>query len=111
MVIEEALRLCPPNRSVGREALNDCEIGDYHVPAGTQLLMSPWVVHRDSRHFDSPEEFKAERWTPELTKQLLKYAFFPFGGGPQDLYRRRFCDDGRNAGYCDNLTKLQADPS
>lgn len=83
MVIKEALRLYPPNRSVGREALNDCEIGDYHVPAGTQLLMSQWVVHRDPRYFDSPEEFKPDRWTTEFTKQLPKYAYFPFGGGPR----------------------------
>ena len=83
MVIKEAMRLYPPNRSVGREALNDCEIGDYHVPAGTQLLMSQWVVHRDSRYFDSPEEFLPERWTPEFMRQLPKYAYFPFGGGPR----------------------------
>ena len=83
MVIKEALRLYPPNRSVGREALNDCEIGDYHVPAGTQLLMSQWVVQRDSRYFDSPEEFRPERWTTEFTKQLPRYAYFPFGGGPR----------------------------
>ncbi|HEV7475287.1 MAG TPA: cytochrome P450 [Pyrinomonadaceae bacterium] len=83
MVIREALRLYPPNRSVGREALNDCEIGDYHVPAGTQLLMSQWVVHRDSRYFDEPEEFKPDRWTTEFIKQLPKYAYFPFGGGPR----------------------------
>jgi cytochrome P450 len=83
MVIKEALRLYPPNRSVGREALNDCEIGDYHVPAGTQLLMSQWVVQRDSRYFAGPEEFKPDRWTTEFTKQLPKYAYFPFGGGPR----------------------------
>ena len=83
MVIKEALRLYPPNRSVGREALNDCEIGDYHVPAGTQILMSQWVVQRDSRYFDSPEEFKPERWTAEFAKQLPRYAYFPFGGGPR----------------------------
>jgi cytochrome P450 len=83
MVIKEALRLYPPNRSVGREALNDCEIGDYHVPAGTQLLMSQWVVQRDSRYFAVPEEFKPERWTTEFTKQLPRYAYFPFGGGPR----------------------------
>ena len=83
MVIKEAMRLYPPNRSVGREALNDCEIGDYHVPAGTHLLMSQWVVHRDSRYFDSPEEFLPERWTPEFMRQLPKYAYFPFGGGPR----------------------------
>ncbi|MEP6818893.1 MAG: cytochrome P450 [bacterium] len=83
MVIKEAMRLYPPNRSVGREALNDCEIGNYHVPVGTQLLMSQWVVHRDSRYFDSPEEFLPERWTPEFMRQLPKYAYFPFGGGPR----------------------------
>ena len=83
MVIKEAMRLYPPNRSVGREALNDCAIGDYHVPAGTQLLMSQWVVHRDSRYFASPEEFLPERWTPEFMRQLPKYAYFPFGGGPR----------------------------
>ncbi|MEP6568713.1 MAG: cytochrome P450 [Acidobacteriota bacterium] len=83
MVIKEATRLYPPNRSVGREALNDCEIGDYHVPAGTQLLMSQWVVHRDSRYFESPEKFHPERWTPEFVAQLPKYAYFPFGGGPR----------------------------
>ncbi len=83
MVIKEALRLYPPNRSVGREALNDCEIGGYYVPAGTQVIMSQWVVQRDPRHFESPEEFRPERWTPEFTKQLPKYAYFPFGGGPR----------------------------
>ena len=83
MVIKEALRLYPPNRSAGREALNDCEIGDYHVPAGTQLLMSQWVVQRDPRYFDSPEKFKPDRWTTEFTKQLPRYAYFPFGGGPR----------------------------
>ncbi len=83
MVIKEAMRLYPPNRSVGREALNDCEIGNYQVPAGTQLLMSQWVVHRDPRYFDSPEEFLPERWTPEFMRQLPKYAYFPFGGGPR----------------------------
>lgn len=82
-VVKEALRLYPPNRSVGREALNDCEIGDYHVPAGAQLLMSQWVVHRDSRYFESPAEFHPHRWTTEFSKQLPKYAYFPFGGGPR----------------------------
>ena len=84
------MRLYPPNRSVGREALNDCEIGDYHVPAGTQLLMSQWVVQRDAKYFDSPEEFRPERWTPEFTSQLPKYSYFPFGGGSRVCIRQDF---------------------
>jgi cytochrome P450 len=89
-VIREAMRLYPPNRSVGREALNDCEIGNYYVPAGTQILMSQWVVQRDARYFEKPDEFRPERWTPEFTRQLAKYAYFPFGGGPRVCIGRDF---------------------
>lgn len=70
--------------------MNDCEIGDYDVPAGTQVLMSQWVVQRDARWFESPQEFRPERWTPEFTKQLPKYAYFPFGGGPRVCIGRDF---------------------
>jgi cytochrome P450 len=90
MVITEAMRLYPPNRSVGRQALNDCEIADYDVPAGTQLLMSQWVMHHDPRHFDCPEEFKPERWTTDFTKQLPKFAYFPFGGGARACIGKDF---------------------
>lgn len=84
------MRLYPPNRSVGREALNDCEIGDYHVPAGTQLLMSQWVIHRDPRYFDRPDKFEPDRWTTEFTQQLAKFAYFPFGGGARTCIGKDF---------------------
>jgi cytochrome P450 len=90
MVIKEAMRLYPPNRSVGREALNDCEIGDYHVPAGTQLLMSQWVMHRDPRYFDCPDKFEPDRWTTEFTQGLPKFAYFPFGGGARTCIGKDF---------------------
>lgn len=81
MVVKEALRLYPPALIMSREAVRDCEVGGYRVRAGTQILISQWVMHRDSRFFDDPEKFKPERWTDELTKQLPRYAYFPFGGG------------------------------
>lgn len=80
-VVKETLRLYPPAWIMSREALQDCEVGGYRVPAGTQLLISQWVMHRDPRFFDDPEEFKPERWTDELTKRLPRYAYLPFGGG------------------------------
>ena len=45
--------------------------------------MPTWVVHRDERFFPEPDEFRPERWTPEFTMSLPKYAYFPFGGGPR----------------------------
>jgi cytochrome P450 len=83
MIAKEALRLYPPAYAVGREAVKDCEIGGYFVPAGMQVFMPTWVVQRDTRFFKDPQRFEPERWTPEFTASLPKYAYFPFGGGPR----------------------------
>ncbi|MCI0524175.1 MAG: cytochrome P450 [Acidobacteria bacterium] len=83
MVIKEAMRLYSPAWMIGREAIRDCQIGDYVVPRGAQVAMSQWVMHRDPRFFDQPEEFKPERWAGEQMKSLPRYAYFPFGGGPR----------------------------
>src|SRR5207249_3107955 len=83
MVVLEAMRLSPPAYTVGREALHDCVIGGYEVPAGTTLLMSQWVLHRDPRYFDRPEEFVPGRWADGLAKRLPRHVFIPFGGGPR----------------------------
>jgi cytochrome P450 len=83
MIAKESMRLYPPAYVVGREAVGDCEIGGFYVPARTQLFMPTWVVHRDPRFFDEPDKFKPERWTPEFINDLPKYAYFPFGGGPR----------------------------
>ena len=60
-----------------------CEIGSYRVPAGSTVLISPWVLHRDPRYFDAPEQFEPERWAGDLAKRLPRFAYFPFGGGPR----------------------------
>ena len=83
MVVSEAMRLYPPAYAFGREAIGDCQIGGYRVAAGTTLIMSPWVLHRDRRFFDEPEAFDPDRWADDLAKRLPKYAYFPFGGGPR----------------------------
>jgi cytochrome P450 len=82
-VIKEGMRLYPPAWTTGREALEDVEIGGYHIPKGSQLLMSQWIVHRDPRWFPNPEAFDPDRWKPERTEALPRYGYFPFGGGPR----------------------------
>ena len=82
-IAKECMRLYPPAYGLGREAIDDCEIGGYHVPAGTQVFMFQWSTQRDPRFYDRPDEFIPERWTPDFVDQLPKYAYFPFGGGPR----------------------------
>ena len=82
-VVTETMRLYPPAWGIGRKALCDFEIGGYYVPAGTQIALSQWVMHRDPRYFEDPERFNPDRWTEEFRKRLPKFAYFPFGGGPR----------------------------
>ncbi|MEK6335377.1 MAG: cytochrome P450 [Acidobacteriota bacterium] len=82
-IAKESMRLYPPAYGLGREAIGDCEIGGYHVPAGTQVFMFQWITQRDPRFYDRPDEFMPERWTEDFVARLPKFAYFPFGGGPR----------------------------
>jgi cytochrome P450 len=83
MIAKESMRLYPPAFGIGREAIQDFELGGYHVPAKSQLFMFQWATQRDPRFFAAPNRFYPERWTEEFSNGLPKYAYFPFGGGPR----------------------------
>lgn len=82
-VIKEAMRLYPPAYAMGRQALQEFELGGYRIPAKAQIFFFQYVTHRDPRYFAEPEKFQPERWTTDFVKQLPRYAYFPFGGGPR----------------------------
>lgn len=82
-VVKEAMRLYPPAWRVGREAVEDVQLGEYLIPAGSQLFSSQWTIHRDIRWYQEPEAFIPERWSEEFERSLPRYAYFPFGGGPR----------------------------
>ena len=81
MVLSESMRLYPPAWALQRTALNDCEIGGYLIPKGSQVLMSQYVMHHDPRYFPDPERFDPERWTPAARDARPQFSYFPFGGG------------------------------
>jgi len=83
LIAKESMRLYPPAYGVGRQAIDECEIGGYRITSGSQIFAFSWVTHRDPRFFDEPESFWPDRWTEEFTNRLPKYAYFPFGGGPR----------------------------
>lgn len=81
MVIRESMRLYPPAWRIGREVIEEVDIGGYAVPVGAQVIMSQWVVHRDERFYPDPERFRPERWSDPGVDELPRFAYFPFGGG------------------------------
>jgi cytochrome P450 len=82
MVLDEALRLYPPAWVVTRSADGDDEIGGFAVPAGSRVLVSPYVTQHDPALWEDPEGFDPERFAPEAQEGRPRYAYFPFGGGP-----------------------------
>jgi cytochrome P450 len=89
-VITEALRLYPPAWGLARVAIEDHEIAGYPVKKGMGIAMAQWVVHRDARWYDAPEEFRPERWEGDFLKRLPRFAYFPFGGGPRQCIGNAF---------------------
>ncbi len=89
-VITEALRLYPPAWGLARVVIEDHEIAGYSVKKGMGVAMAQWVVHRDARWYDAPEEFRPERWEGDFLKRLPRFAYFPFGGGPRQCIGNAF---------------------
>ncbi len=89
-VISESMRLYPPAWGMARVAIEDAEIGGYRIPKGSGVSLSQWVVHRDPRWFEAPQEFLPERWEGDLPKRLPRFAYFPFGGGPRQCIGNTF---------------------
>ncbi|WP_184813431.1 cytochrome P450 [Actinophytocola algeriensis] len=85
MVLQEAMRLHPPVWILPRRALEADEVGGYHVPAGAEVLICPYTLHRHPRYWAEPERFDPERFDPDIKSDRPRYAHIPFGAGP------RFC--------------------
>jgi cytochrome P450 len=82
-VVKESMRLYPPAWSLARTVAKEIELASYKLPVGSNVVMSPWILHRDPRFFEHPERFNPDRWTADAAQHLPKFAYFPFGGGPR----------------------------
>jgi cytochrome P450 len=91
-VIKETLRLFPPAWAAGRVALEDFTLGGEPVRAGTQLIVAPWVLHREERYFKGALSFRPERFLNGETDNLPKGAYLPFGAGPRYCIGSHFAE-------------------
>ncbi len=83
MVIKESMRLHPAVTGVARLAVEDVQIGDYQIEAGTSVAAVWYVTHRDADYWDAPLEFRPERFSKENEAHINRYAYLPFGAGPR----------------------------
>ena len=89
-VLLESMRLYPPIFVLMRCAQEDDEVGGYHVPAGSNIVLCPYVTHRHPDFWPNPEGFDPDRFTPERSAGLHRMAYFPFSGGPRKCIGNAF---------------------
>ncbi len=80
-VVREVLRLHPPSWILGRRPLRDVEIAGSPVPAGTQVLLNFYGLHRDPAAYPDPDRFDPDRWL-DPDPEVLRGYYLPFGLGP-----------------------------
>jgi cytochrome P450 len=81
-VIQESLRLLPPNAIMVRLTTGPGPLLGHELPANCEVVLSPYLEHRDPREFPDPDAFDPSRWRTSIPSP---YAYFPFGIGA------RFC--------------------
>ncbi len=86
-VVDESMRVYPPIWGTGRTVIEPFELAGYHLPKGTQLIVAPWITHRDHRYFDDPYVFRPDRW---LNPTWPKSAYFPYILGPRKCIGAHF---------------------
>ncbi len=80
---DEVLRYYPPFWRFTRQAKENDQLGAFEIPAGTVVMISPFVTHRNPKFWSNPEKFEAGRFLEPATKERHKFSYIPFGGGPR----------------------------
>ena len=90
MVIKETLRLYPPIHVGNRRAETDLVVDGYEVPAGSRVMCSIYLSHRDEKRWSEPDAFKPERFARGKKSEVPPLTYIPFGGGPRNCIGAAF---------------------
>lgn len=89
-IAKETLRLYPPAWTVPRQANEETELDGYTIPKGALANMFPYILQRDPRYFDRPEEFLPSRFSKDNEHKIPNFAWVPFGAGPRACIGKDF---------------------
>jgi len=81
LCFDETLRLHPSLVFVDRKLDEDIDLGNVVLKKGTEVLISPYIVHRDTKYWENPQIYNPERFIAYNSQHNKKYTYFPYGGG------------------------------
>jgi cytochrome P450 len=91
--IKECLRLYPSAPILNRRVVSaeGFDLGNYHLPTGTEVLASPWVIQRNDKYWPDPLSYIPERWNDiTLSQAESQCIYFPFSHGPRKCLGQQF---------------------
>ncbi|HEV2269334.1 MAG TPA: cytochrome P450 [Steroidobacteraceae bacterium] len=89
-VINEALRLYPPGWLLSRRTVQPDVLSGYHIPAGANVLLPLYLLHRHPRYWKDPDTFFPERFAPDHDAERPRFAYMPFAAGPRHCIGETF---------------------
>ncbi|SDX00556.1 Cytochrome P450 [Hydrobacter penzbergensis] len=106
-VIHESLRMYPPAYLFARTAINEDYLGDYYVPAGKNVVINLYGLHRHPEFWSNPHEFMPERFEKFDYSGINKFKFMPFGAGPRGCLGVHFAMTEMKIILCSFLLKYR----
>ncbi|MFE4535236.1 cytochrome P450 [Streptomyces scopuliridis] len=82
-LVHETLRLYPSAWILPRHATEDDTLAGYSIKAGTDILVCPYLTHRDPELWPDPEHFDPMRFIPPDGRPAHPGSYLPFGMGPR----------------------------
>ena len=86
--ILEAMRLYPPGWILSRRTLTDDVLSGHRIPAGTDVMLSPYLIQRHPAHWDAPDAFRPERFLDDDPRD--RWIYIPFAAGPRHCVGENF---------------------
>ncbi|MFH8384108.1 cytochrome P450 [Kitasatospora sp. NPDC018058] len=89
-LVSETLRLYPSAWLLPRHAVEDDVIAGHRIAAGTDVLVCPYLTHRDPALWPDPERFAPARFAPDADRPGQLGAYLPFGLGARACLGTQF---------------------
>ncbi|ASY31956.1 putative cytochrome P450 [Streptomyces sp. Tu6071] len=85
-LVHESLRLLPPSWNILRNSSPEYPVIDARIAPADDVLVLPFLSHRDPALWENPEEFRPERWE-ELDPERVP-GYLPFGHSSERCWGR-----------------------